>query len=55
MFRLFAFISIRYAMLVFIVASLSIAVSFAVEKNTKNVIYEAHTKFTRGSINTVAT
>lgn len=31
----FAFISIRYAMLVFIVASLSIAASFAAQKHQK--------------------
>lgn len=49
-FCLFAFISIRYVKVVFIVASVSIAASYAVKKNTKNVIFEAHTKFTSGSL-----
>lgn len=49
-FCLLAFISVRYVKVVFIVASVSIAASYAVEENTKNVIYEAHTKFTSGSL-----
>lgn len=49
-FCLLAFISISYVKVVFIVASVSIAASYAVKENTKNVIYEAHTKFTSGSL-----
>lgn len=49
-FCLLAFISFRYVKVVFIVASVSIAASYAVEENTKNVIYEALTKFTSGSL-----